>query len=626
MSRIEAVMPSSGGIKDDPTLAECLMSANVLEERIVPKPTEVNEAEVPRTYQYRALATQESIRILVLQPAANNEDPLITTIEHRLRRDPETKRWLVQDYIAISYAWGNPKLTHQISCDGQNLGITSNVDRMLRDLRGPQKRRLWIDAICLNQNDNDEKSSQIPLMSKIYTGARKVHIWLEPTLPGREPPITMHAFYVIRSIIAGNTQLNEAEAYSLEALLSKCWFGRRWTIQETAAHPETTILCDGRSLHWAEVTAACTRIDPSGLSDSLKLKIKVVKVLRFPTDGMFSLLDRFHNFSCTDPRDRLAALQALAARKQRHPRLDGWTVDYSKDVAYNYRKFTEAAILSGYGGYVEQHLSFFGSLREQFSEVPEWVPNWNRAKLTEPVFLAKLARDTMSIALENAWQGRSEWKCPLVHRCHLNEVYDPQIAGSSRLQALNKFKADISNRSRQNVRGVAQISLAADCDRRDVESYLQNFLMGVGRRRSQTGPVAHLLQHALALPSFKAQDYPGLFTYDAVWKWVSACDPYERDRFATYHGIDLLEWAYLNDVVVPAARELLRDHVLFRTLDLLGVGRKSLKNGYQISSKSIGHQWALDGDADLSQSSEKLVVLSEPVFVVRIEGSWEPHR
>jgi hypothetical protein len=55
------------------------------------------------------------------------------------------------------------------------------VKDMLLQLRRPHKHRyLWIDAICLNQKDGDEKAQQIPLMGEIYSQADKLHIWLGP--------------------------------------------------------------------------------------------------------------------------------------------------------------------------------------------------------------------------------------------------------------------------------------------------------------------------------------------------------------------------------------------------------------------------------------------------------------
>ena len=59
------------------------------------------------------------------------------------------------------------------------LPIQANLMAALRHLRQPSRSRtLWINAICINQKDNDEKSIQIQQMAIIYKSARRVVIWL----------------------------------------------------------------------------------------------------------------------------------------------------------------------------------------------------------------------------------------------------------------------------------------------------------------------------------------------------------------------------------------------------------------------------------------------------------------
>ena len=38
--------------------------------------------------------------------------------------------------------------------------------------------QIWADAVCINQNDVDERSSQVSIMSDIYQEAKKCQIWL----------------------------------------------------------------------------------------------------------------------------------------------------------------------------------------------------------------------------------------------------------------------------------------------------------------------------------------------------------------------------------------------------------------------------------------------------------------
>lgn len=60
------------------------------------------------------------------------------------------------DYDALSYTWGNPEKLHQIFCNGLPMRVNENVHTALERLRFPDgPRNIWIDALCINQEDND---------------------------------------------------------------------------------------------------------------------------------------------------------------------------------------------------------------------------------------------------------------------------------------------------------------------------------------------------------------------------------------------------------------------------------------------------------------------------------------
>ena len=92
-------------------------------------------------------------------------------------------------FSALSYVWGDPTITQFITVDGTPVSVTTNLASAIRDVYyhwtegslsdGPvQSRRLWADAICINQKDNKEKSTQVPLMKKIYPSAERVLSWI----------------------------------------------------------------------------------------------------------------------------------------------------------------------------------------------------------------------------------------------------------------------------------------------------------------------------------------------------------------------------------------------------------------------------------------------------------------
>lgn len=123
-------------------------------------------------YRYEPLIAEDAVRVLVVEPADQFDSPLCCSITQH-RRELQSGCANGCEYSAVSYTWGSSELSHQllVRADAESwsrLRITANVDSLLRHFRVPHKARmLWIDAICLNQKDDDEKTQQIPLMGQI---------------------------------------------------------------------------------------------------------------------------------------------------------------------------------------------------------------------------------------------------------------------------------------------------------------------------------------------------------------------------------------------------------------------------------------------------------------------------
>ncbi|CAN9440869.1 unnamed protein product [Alternaria alternata] len=113
------------------------------------------------------------IRILELQPGERT-DPLqggFTIISI----DGEDK------YDALSYMWGDASPVDHIVVDGAAIPIAWNLARALeylRDQQGSEVRRIWIDAICINQEDGEERGHQVAMMRSIYSKADCVRVWI----------------------------------------------------------------------------------------------------------------------------------------------------------------------------------------------------------------------------------------------------------------------------------------------------------------------------------------------------------------------------------------------------------------------------------------------------------------
>lgn len=83
-------------------------------------------------------------------------------------------------FTALSYVWGTYSLQrHTVSCGSSSIEVTTNCHSALYHLRKLfNPLTIWVDSICINQKDEEEKMSQIPLMGDIYPMAESVYIWL----------------------------------------------------------------------------------------------------------------------------------------------------------------------------------------------------------------------------------------------------------------------------------------------------------------------------------------------------------------------------------------------------------------------------------------------------------------
>jgi hypothetical protein len=115
--------------------------------------------------------TRPMIRLLELLPGLPSQP-----IRCRLHSVPLLGKY---EYEALSYCWGDMRATAEVICDAARLNITTNLHQALCQLRSNSfSRTLWVDAICISQDDHNEKNEQVAQMRKIYHLSQKVVIWL----------------------------------------------------------------------------------------------------------------------------------------------------------------------------------------------------------------------------------------------------------------------------------------------------------------------------------------------------------------------------------------------------------------------------------------------------------------
>ena len=115
------------------------------------------------------------IRTLTILPSADQSAIVECTLAERDLDDEET------EYDALSYCWGDPEVTTPIIVNGRKMEVTTNLEDALRQLRCnsiPNPMILWADAVCINQDDKEERGHQVKFMGDIYSKASTVHAWL----------------------------------------------------------------------------------------------------------------------------------------------------------------------------------------------------------------------------------------------------------------------------------------------------------------------------------------------------------------------------------------------------------------------------------------------------------------
>ncbi|KAM6511632.1 hypothetical protein FALCPG4_016634 [Fusarium falciforme] len=126
----------------------------------------------PPPPQYRQLElNRRQIRTLHLLPG-DSQDPIRCTLETAFLADDPS-------YQTLSYAWGDPLDCRSITVAGRTTPVTVNLFNALRRLWLPDdEQRLWVDALCINQADDVEKSHQVNLMRDIYSRTTQTVLWL----------------------------------------------------------------------------------------------------------------------------------------------------------------------------------------------------------------------------------------------------------------------------------------------------------------------------------------------------------------------------------------------------------------------------------------------------------------
>jgi ankyrin repeat protein len=357
-------------------------------------------SESSGVYSYEPLSESSSIRLLELHPG--NEDDVLSFSLQEIVDIADAP-----SYEALSYEWNDKRGTIPVQCCGMRLRVTPNLKAALKRIRLKNSARsLWIDAVCINQDDNQERNQQVAMMAQIYCKARSVLMWM-----GEETPGTAIAFATIPTLLdiwsiltskAGSDTFSELEYVSslyqvdnlktpllkimdnqqamdgLNELFHRPYFTRAWILQELILAKRATVVCGQHQWDWDEFRNAMLALYKcESVLDMITKNRAFVRIFSireiFSNHGSLLLSYGVHGlleFTASDPHDKVYAALGLGMSSQKLPLMP----DYNLTVQEMYTNTTRYFIKEN------QDLQCWDSCNRPSSKeirnLPSWVPDW----------------------------------------------------------------------------------------------------------------------------------------------------------------------------------------------------------------------------------------------------------
>ena len=255
--------------------------------------------------QYTPLNESEcEIRILTLHGGDDSDAPLQCALE-------VLPLELAGDFIALSYCWGAPGNSVVISVNGEDVAIQVNLWTFLHRLWSIRGRsRVWVDYLCINQNDYQEKGPQVKLMANVFGAAAMVYAWLGESTPQIDQAVaTLEEARKLHAKAPGEDNLRiyaSARRLMHPFLASREYWTRIWIVQEVLLARSLwlmigTSLIDYSTFDGLDRDYMSIGRDTTHACD----QIWAYRRYRPSTFSLQDLVRRFCTSECDDPRDRI---------------------------------------------------------------------------------------------------------------------------------------------------------------------------------------------------------------------------------------------------------------------------------------------------------------------------------
>ncbi|KAK3328608.1 heterokaryon incompatibility protein-domain-containing protein [Cercophora scortea] len=355
------------------------------------------------------------IRLLTLQPGEHESDICCKLQAVALESAPK--------YEALSYVWGDANERKSLLLHGHTHSVTANLEAALRHLRyGDEPCTLWIDALCINQDDLEERGAQVEQMGTVFRQADRVISWLGEASDDSDEG--MDAIADLEAWIYDNDDDEEfikdlSNAWSfaeyakrkqlprssvnwaaLWRLMERPYFSRVWIVQELAVRSKKqrdrdVVACGGawvRRWKWDFVLGCLLDLllkgnwsnlrVPDALEAHADFNDTVSEYIQSPGLAMFgffsdmdpsnrgessleALIQISTKFEATDPRDRIYAMLALTCEDQR-----GFRPSYTNTLRLVLQEVVEFAVRTSGNLRI-----LLGNRREINPSAPSWAPD-----------------------------------------------------------------------------------------------------------------------------------------------------------------------------------------------------------------------------------------------------------
>ena len=326
-------------------------------------------------------------------------------------------------YEALSYKWGDPQ-GHVVKCNDQTLPVNFGLFHALQRFRlSKQPRLLWVDEICINQDDEQDRIQELQKVHRIYADARCVLIWLGPD--SEDSDVAMSFFPRMMSHLANkrskqeitdpdlpsmnNAAYRTPKMIALNNLFRRPWFMRVWTLQEATFATRAVVVCGSKELPftlfedfnknceedqtgiWADTLSSISSAKPADPKKPPRFitahihgisKLKQVKSGRGLRESVPTLLYRLRSCEATDARDRIYSMWSF---------LPDNYLQILEKPRYG-REFTPADLycqVSEIELVHNRNLDYLGhaGLWQHGSDIvlPSWAADWSYRQLTHPL-------------------------------------------------------------------------------------------------------------------------------------------------------------------------------------------------------------------------------------------------